>query len=284
MFAARMFREDLQVKRITWSHIYVMLKVSSSRNVLWMFEGLSCDCLDTSRPDSLQAVWSCRHMLWCVRLFSQQASASLTYSCRVTTPPSPPIPPPAGGFYLRSRRCDWSRCHRVTEAGVQLQLDILEDMRRSKTDVCITPQMMMMMIRTKMTLLTVTRWDHSWSTEGNMGSRSVLKVRYSTARLLRVSTRLSWWRDKRLQRKMKEGFVKNERHPSYVSPFYSLIVSRKKESEKEKKEWGKERQRVRKKERERKSEQKKERVRETKKWAKDRKCKRKKERKSGREK
>lgn len=83
----------LQVKNysISWSHTSVGSKVSSSRNVLWKSEGVSCECLDTSRPVSLQAVWSCWHMLWCVRLFSQQASASLTYSCRVTTPPPPPL-------------------------------------------------------------------------------------------------------------------------------------------------------------------------------------------------
>lgn len=51
--------------------------------------------LDTSRPVSLQAVCRCRHMLWCVRLFSQQASASLTYSCRVTPSSSSPLLPPS---------------------------------------------------------------------------------------------------------------------------------------------------------------------------------------------
>lgn len=78
--------------------------------------------LDTSRPVSLQAVCRCRHMLWCVRLFSQQASASLTYSCRVT-PSSPPIllhPPLLLEAFICSRYpgCVIGHAARVTEATV----------------------------------------------------------------------------------------------------------------------------------------------------------------------
>lgn len=82
-------------------------------------------CLDTSRPVSRQAVCRCRHMLRCVRLFSQQASASLPYSCRVT-------PPLLLEAFIPSRFGDGAIGHAASESlrpefTSQLQLNIVEE-------------------------------------------------------------------------------------------------------------------------------------------------------------